>query len=185
MIVFNEAGDTLEGEGIVERSAQCIHAPIHRISAAKVVLHTHQTWAVALNMLENNRLIPACQTSAFFDGHIVYEDDYRGTADTLEEGERLANLLGDKTVMFMKNHGVLIASDSIAKAYRMLYLLERVCRMQILAMSTGEKIVAISPEVIGQVQSPDQGDRHHGKRHQLYFDAMKRVMDRVNPGYAG
>ena len=99
-------------------------------------------------MLENNRLIPACQTSAFFDGHIVYEDDYRGTADTLEEGERLANLLGDKTVMFMKNHGVFIASDSIAKAYRMLYLLERVCRMQILAMSTGEKIVAISPEVI-------------------------------------
>ena len=184
MIIFNEQGDTLEGEGLVERSAQCIHAPIHRITGAKVVLHTHQTWAVALNMLENNRLIPACQTSAFFDGHIVYEDDYRGTADTLEEGERLANMMGDKTIMFMKNHGVLVATDSMARAYRMLYLLERVCRMQILAMSTCEKILPISAEVIARVQEPDQGDRHHGQRHHLYFEAMKRVMNRVNPGYA-
>lgn len=184
MIVFNEQGDTLAGEGIVERSAQCIHAPIHRIAGARVVLHTHQTWAVALNMLEDNRLIPACQTSAFFDGHIVYENDYRGTADTLEEGERLANLLGDKNVMFMKNHGVLVAADSIAKAYRMLHLLERVCRMQILAMGSGGKISPISAEVIAQVQAPDQGDRHHGQRHHLYFEAMKRVIERINPGFA-
>ena len=105
----------------VELSAQCIHAPIHRITGAKVVLHTHQTWALALNMLENNQLIPACQTAAFFDGHIVYDDDYSGTAATLEEGNRLGNLLGDKRVIFMKNHGVLVASDTIARAYRDLY----------------------------------------------------------------
>ncbi len=42
MIVFNEAGETLEGEGVVELSAQCIHAPIHRITGRRVVLHTHQ-----------------------------------------------------------------------------------------------------------------------------------------------
>lgn len=184
LIAFDEAGNTLDGEGIVELSAQCIHAPIHRISGARVVMHTHQTWATALNMLENNRLLPASQTSAFFDGQIVYEDEYRGTADTLEEGEHLANLLGDKSVMFMKNHGVLVADQTIAGAYRKLYLLERVCRAQILAMSTGEKLVSISPEVIKQVQTPDENDRHKGQRHQLYFDAMKRVLDRDMPGYA-
>ena len=37
MIVFNEAGQTLAGKGVVELSAQCIHAPIHRITGAKVV----------------------------------------------------------------------------------------------------------------------------------------------------
>ena len=46
MIVFDEAGRTIEGEGIVELSAQCIHAPIHRICGANVVLHTHQTWVM-------------------------------------------------------------------------------------------------------------------------------------------
>ena len=184
MITFNESGDTLDGEGIVELSAQCIHAPVHRISGARVIMHTHQTWAVALNMLENNRLLPASQTAAFFDGQIAYEDEYRGTADTLEEGEHLARLLGDKSVMFMKNHGVLVASDTISQAYRMLYLLERVCRAQILAMSTGEKLVCISPDVVAQVQTPDEQDRHKGQRHYLYFEAMKRVLDREMPGYA-
>ena len=184
LIVFNEAGDTLDGDGIVELSAQCIHAPIHRISGKSVVFHTHQNWVLALNMLENNRLIPACQTSAFMDGLIVYEDEYRGTADTLEEGELLASKLGDKPIMFLRNHGVLVATDSIAHAYRLLYLLERVCRAQIRAMSTGEALLPISPDVIRQVQTPDDSDRHRGQRHQLYFDAMKRVLDREMPGYA-
>lgn len=184
MIQFNEAGDTLEGEGMVELSAQCIHAPIHRISGRRVVMHTHQNWALALNMLENNRLVPACQTSAFFDGHIAYYDEYHGTADSLEEGERLGQFLGDKTVMFLRNHGVLVACDSIAEAYRMLYLLERVCRAQIRAMSSGEKLLPISQAVIKQVQTPDANDRHKGQRHDLFFDAMKRILDRDLPGYS-
>jgi ribulose-5-phosphate 4-epimerase/fuculose-1-phosphate aldolase len=184
MITFDEAGNTLEGEGIVEMSAQCIHAPIHRISGARVVMHTHQTWALALNMLEENRLISASQTAAFFDGHVAYDDDYRGTADTLEEGEQLAHKLGDKTVLFMKNHGVLVASDTVARAYRTLYLLERVCRAQILAMSTGQPLSRIPADVIAQLQTPDENDRHKGQRHYLYFEAMKRVLDRDMPGYA-
>src|SRR5207244_10137407 len=74
MIVFDEAGKTLEGEGVVELSAQCIHAPIHRITGARVVLHTHQTWGLALNMLQNNRMLPSSQTAAFFHGHVAYDD---------------------------------------------------------------------------------------------------------------
>jgi ribulose-5-phosphate 4-epimerase/fuculose-1-phosphate aldolase len=35
--------------------------PFHSITGAKVVLHTHQTWATALNMLKDNRLVPASQ----------------------------------------------------------------------------------------------------------------------------
>jgi ribulose-5-phosphate 4-epimerase/fuculose-1-phosphate aldolase len=184
MIVFNEAGETLDGDGLVELSAQCIHAPIHRITGRRVVFHTHQNWALAINMLEDNRLIPACQTSAFFHGNIAYDDHYHGTADTLEEGERLAALIGDKQVVFLRNHGVLVASDSIARAYHLLYLLERVCRAQIRALGTGQKLLPISQQVIDQVQTPDEHDRHRGKRDYLYFDAMKRVLDREQPGYA-
>ena len=184
MIVFNEAGDTLEGDAIVEISAQCIHAPIHRITGRRVVFHTHQNWAMALNMLEENRLLPACQTSAFFDGHIAYDDQYLGLADTAQEGERLAAMIGDKPVLFMRNHGVLVATDSIAQASFLLYMLERACRAQIRAMSTGQKLLPIAAEVIERMQAPDEKDRHRGKRQDLFFDAMKRVLDREMPGYA-
>ena len=185
MIVWDESGATLEGEGVVELSAQCIHAPIHRVTGARVVLHTHQTWALALNMLQNNRLLPANQTAAFFHNRIAYDDTYAGTADTLDEGERLAKLMGDKHVMFMKNHGVLVVGDTVAQAYRRIYKLERVCRTQILAMSAGQPLEVLSEAIVRQVQTDPVDDRHsRADRERLYFDAMMRVLDRELPGYA-
>ncbi len=185
MVVFDEAGNTLEGDGIVELSAQCIHAPIHRIAGARVVLHTHQTWALALNMLENNRLVPSSQTAAFFHGRVAYDDTYSGTADTLEEGERLAHLIGDKPITFMKNHGVLVIGETVAQAYKRLYFLERVCRAQVLAMSTGKPLAPLADDVIAKAQAPLGNDRHPGgERTRLFFEAMKRILDRELPGYA-
>ena len=185
MIVFDESGRTLEGEGVVEISAQCIHAPIHRITGARVVLHTHQTWALALNMLKNNRVLPASQTAAFFHGRIAYDDSYAGTADSLEEGERLARAIGDKRVLFMKNHGVLVVGDTVAQAYRRIYMLERVCRAQVLAMGSGQALEVLPDAVVAQVQAPPENDRHsRSERERLFFEAMMRVLDRELPGYA-
>ena len=185
MIVFNEAGQTLAGNGVVELSAQCIHAPIHRITGAKVVLHTHQTWAIALNMLQDNRLLPTTQTAAFFHGHIAYDNTYTGLADSTEEGERLAAVVGNKHIIFMKNHGVVVTGDTVAQAYRRLYKLERVCRNQILAMGTGQPLAVLSDEVVARVQAPTPDDRHsRAERERLFFDAMMRILDRELPGYA-
>lgn len=185
IMIFNEAGKTLEGHGVVELSAQSIHAPLHRITGAKVVLHTHQPWALALNMLEDNRLIPATQTAAFFDGRIAYDDTYTGLAASLSEGERLAALMKNKSVMFLKNHGVITVGDTVAQAYRLLYKLERACKTQVLAMSTGKPIHVLEQSVIDKVRTPSVDDRHpRSERERLYFEAMLRVIDRVNPGYA-
>jgi ribulose-5-phosphate 4-epimerase/fuculose-1-phosphate aldolase len=186
MIVFDEAGRTIEGNGVCELSAQCIHAPIHRISGTRVVLHTHQTWALALNMLKDNRLLPASQTAAFYYGHIAYDDTYAGTADTLEEGERLAKILkpGQHTI-FMKNHGILVTGDTVAQAYRRLYKLERICRNQVLALSTGKPIELLSDAIVAQVKAEPADDRHSRvERERLFFEAMMRILDRENPGYA-
>lgn len=185
MLVFDETGAVLDGEGKVELSAYCIHAPIHRITGAKVVLHTHQTWALALNMLDDNRLIPSSQTAAYFHGHVAYDDTYSGTADTLEEGERLAGAIADKSILFMKNHGVLVVGDTVAQAYRRLYKLERVCKAQVLAMSTGRPLAPLGDNIVAQVQAPAEHDSHSpAERERLYLDAMMRVLDRELPGYA-
>jgi len=184
LIVFDESGRVLEGEGTLELSAQCIHAPIHRLTGARVVLHTHQTWATALNMLADNRLLPASQTAAFFHGQIAYDDDYTGLAATLAEGERLAALMAKKPIVFMKNHGVLVAGDTVAQAYRRLYRIERVCRNQILALSSGRPLQVLSDEVAARVQTPNPDDRHpRGERERLFFEAMMRLLDRELPGY--
>lgn len=184
LIVFDEQGRVLEGEGSLELSARCIHAPIHRITGARVVLHTHQTWAMALNMLQDNRLVPASQTAAFFHGQIAYDDDYTGLAATLAEGERLAAAMGDKPIVFMKNHGVLVTGATVAQTYRRLYRLERVCRNQVLALGTGRPLQVLPDEIVARVQAPNPEDSHpRAERDRLYFEAMMRVLDRELPGY--
>ncbi len=185
LIVFNEAGDVLEGSGSLELSALSIHAPLHRITGANVILHTHQPWALALNMLQDNRLLPGSQTAAFLTRNIAYDDGYSGLADSLTEGERLARALGDKHIMFMKNHGVIAVGDNVAQAYRRLYKLERVCRAQILAMSTGRPLAVLDEAMVQRVEAPNPRNSHsQAEREALYFAAMMRVLDREMPGYA-
>ena len=85
----------------------------------------------------------------------------------------------------MKNHGVLVTGDTVAQAYRRLYKLERVCRAQILAMSSGQPLEVLSDAIVAQVQAPPANDRHsRSERERLFFEAMMRILDRENPGYA-
>jgi ribulose-5-phosphate 4-epimerase/fuculose-1-phosphate aldolase len=184
LIVFDEAGRVLEGDGSLELSAQCIHVPIHRLTGARVVLHTHQPWTTALNMLKDNRLLPASQTAAFFHGEIAYDDDYTGVAASLGEGERLAAAMAGRPIVFMKNHGVVVTGATMAQAYRRLYRIERVCRNQILALSTGRPLEVLPDEIAARVQAPNPDDSHpRGERERLFFEAMMRVVDRELPGY--
>ena len=85
----------------------------------------------------------------------------------------------------MKNHGVLGVGSTVAEAYHRLYLLERVCRVQILAMATNKTIVPIPKETIDKSKYTAGNDPHSPTlRTELFFDAMKRVLDRELPGYA-
>jgi ribulose-5-phosphate 4-epimerase/fuculose-1-phosphate aldolase len=186
LIVFDDAGRTLEGDGVAELSTWCIHGPVHRLTGAAVVLHTHQTWTLALNMLDDNRLVPSSQSAAYFHGRVAYDDHYTGTADFPEEGERLARCLGEQQhTLFMKNHGVLVTGDTVAQAYRRLYSLERICKAQVLAMGTGRTLAPLADEVVARVQAAAPHDTHaRAERERLFFEAMKRVLDRELPGYA-
>jgi hypothetical protein len=43
----------------------------------------------------------------------------------------------------------------------------------------------LSDAIVAQVQAPAPDDRHsRAERERLYLEAMMRVLDRVNPGYA-
>ncbi len=103
----------------------------------------------------------------------------------IDEGVRLARVIGDKHLLFMKNHGVLVTGDTVAQAYRRLYKLERVCRAQVLAMSTGKPLEVLSDDIVARVQAPAENDRHPStERERLFFEAMMRILDREMPGYA-
>ena len=71
---------------------------------------------------------------------IAYDDNYTGPALDSEEGERLAKVLGNKTVLFMANHGITTVGQSVADAYDRLYYIERAAQVQLYAMWTGQRL---------------------------------------------
>ncbi|HWS68772.1 MAG TPA: aldolase [Steroidobacteraceae bacterium] len=186
VIDFN--GRMLSGRGPIEDTALYIHLPVHRLSQqARCVLHTHMPYATALCMLENPRLEMAGQSALGFYDDIAYECDYNGLAYDHTEGERLARALGTKSVLMMRNHGVLVVGQSPAQAFERLYFLERAAQAQVLALSTGRPLRLIPEPVVKATVAQFQSGSTVGGRDRalLHFEALKRLLDRSAPDYAG
>ena len=82
-------------------------------------------------MLEENAFKMYHQTHCRFYNEFAYDTDFEGAAKCYDEGERLASILGDGSVLFMKNHGVLVAAANAALAFDHAYYLERACMHQV------------------------------------------------------
>ena len=187
MEVGIDDGEVKHGTGDVERSCYCIHAPIHKaVPQARAVFHTHMPFASALTRLDDPRIKEIGQTEVGLLGKIAYDDQYTGPALEPEEGERLAGVIGDKTVLFMANHGVTTLGDSIASAYDRLYYVERAAQVQIYAMWTGQRLKQLPAAVVDKTRRDIGGSRYYtgltpAERH---FGALKRILDRTEPDYA-
>ncbi|MDG1208950.1 MAG: class II aldolase/adducin family protein [Paracoccaceae bacterium] len=185
-VSFN--GEVLRGEGIVERSAFCIHAPIHRdVAHAAAVFHTHMPFASALTRLKDQRIKPIGQTELAIAMRTGYDDHYDGPGLDPSEGDRLAKLCGNNQILMMANHGALTLGNNVAEAYDRLYYLERVAQVQIYAMWTGEKLRELPEPVIEKTYeafrgktAPKYGDKSTAQWH---FEALKRLLDRKEPDY--
>ncbi len=180
-------GTLLAGEGEIERSAYCIHAPMHRLAPhAAAVLHTHMPFASALARLEDPRILPIGQTELGTMMNTAYDSMYGGLALEPAEGERLAGVLGDKTVLMMAGHGVTVVGPTVAAAYDQLYYLERTAQVQLYAMWTGRPLKLLPQEVIDATIAGYQsevalyGDTPPCERH---LAALKRILDRKEPDY--
>ena len=157
MEVGIDDGKVKRGAGDVERSCYCIHAPIHKaLPQAKAVFHTHMPYASALTRLEDPRIKEIGQTEVGMMGKIAYDDNYTGPAFEPAEGERLAKVIGDKTVLFMANHGISTVGETVAAAYDRLYYIERAAQVQIYAMWTGQRLKQLPEPVVEKTKTPDR-----------------------------
>jgi len=180
------SGKVVAGRGLVEDTALHIHLPVHRlVPEARCVLHTHMPYATALGMLEDARLEMAGQSAIGFHDDIAYVD-YNGLALDREEGERLARALAGKSVLMLRNHGVLVTGGSAAQAFERLYFLERACQAQILALSTGRGLRIVPRAVVAATAAQFKACVDVGgvARTQLHFEALKRLLDRSEADYA-
>lgn len=166
----------------LDPTAWAIHGTMHaRLPQARCVLHVHPPYATSLSCLADRQIKPLDQTCARFYGRVAIDDDYAGMADNAAEGLRLAHVLGDKQVLMMGNHGVLVVGDSIAQAFDALYHLERACRTLLLAYGSGQPLSILSPAIAEKTaRSWEDG----GEFARAHFEQMKRLLDADGVRYA-
>jgi ribulose-5-phosphate 4-epimerase/fuculose-1-phosphate aldolase len=166
----------------VERTAFCLHAPIHRHNKrARAALHTHTPYATALCLLEGGHLEPVNMAGFQFAGKIAYDENHQGGAHSTNEGDREVSILGDKNILMMRNHGPMVVGRTIASAFDRLYYLEEVCKRQVLAMSTNRPMQYVPPEVVQQLSEDEELFDAYAEKH---LTAIKRVLSREEPEFA-
>ena len=131
--------------------------------------------------LADPEIKPIDQNTARFYNRIAFDMDYGGMANTDEEGERIARLMGNKSIMMMGNHGVLICAATVAEAYDLTYYLERSCRNLVLAYQTGQPLHVMSAKVAEKTAQEWEADREQFHAH---FAEMKSILDATDASYA-
>jgi ribulose-5-phosphate 4-epimerase/fuculose-1-phosphate aldolase len=158
------------GPNAPDASAWCIHGTIHRrLPEARVVLHCHSPYATALACLKDPTIVPIDNNTARFYGRTAYDLAFGGIADAAEEGERIADVLGDKSVLVMGNHSVTIIGETVADAFEDLYFFEKAAQTLILAKSSGDPLAVLSDAV---AHNTADGWRNYSGMAARHFDYL-------------
>jgi ribulose-5-phosphate 4-epimerase/fuculose-1-phosphate aldolase len=160
LIRIDHAGEVVEGSWPVNRAAFAIHSRLHAARPDVVAAaHTHSLHGKAFSTL-GKVLDPITQDScAFYDDHSVF-NDYTGVVLDTSEGDRIAEALGGRKAVILRNHGLLTVGHSVDAAAFWFITMDRCCHAQLLADAAGET-VKIAPEMARltstQVGSPVAG----------------------------
>lgn len=181
LIEVDMEGNVVEGEGQVREVTFFIHGRVHqKLPHAKVVLHAHPPYATALSLIDIDPAEFGQQIAILFHDQVAVDTDFGGYVLDEHEGDRIARLLGNRSVLLMGNHGVTVAAQSVAVAFNQLYFFERMCMYQVLAMSTGRKVRPIPEDIVKRFAHPIDDPVYQVAEH---FQALKRLLDVEEPDY--
>lgn len=153
-----------------------IHSAIHEARQdLACVVHTHTPDGIAVSC-QADGLLPISQHALKFYNRIGYHD-YEGVALNPDERSRLVKSLDSHDVMILRNHGLVAAGSSIAKAFHNIMFLERACMAQIKALSGGRTLSIPSPEVCARASEQGADRPEVAEIVQLGWDAALRLLD--------
>jgi ribulose-5-phosphate 4-epimerase/fuculose-1-phosphate aldolase len=175
-------GRTLDGSPYpINPAGFTQHSVFHRhVPDAHCVIHTHTTAGMAVSATREG-LTPTNFYAAAFAGRIAYHD-FEGITIRPEEGARLVAHLGDKRVMILRNHGLVVMGETLPKAFLMHWMLQRACEIQVATGAAGTP-VEIPAEVIAVHQRDLSGVQLPGGPGAPDFATLVRLLDREDQSW--
>ncbi|MDJ0904684.1 MAG: class II aldolase/adducin family protein [Woeseiaceae bacterium] len=158
-----------------------IHSAVHEARPdVGCVLHTHTKAGVAVSA-QADGLLPISQISLFPYASLGYHD-YEGVALNDDEKPRLVADLGNNNALILRNHGLLTTGATIADAFLNMYALETACQTQIMAQSSGGKLVLVPQPIVDGILAQAELVTK-GLMGQLAWPGLLRKLDRHDPSY--
>lgn len=175
---------SMERPDAPDLSAWNIHGAVHRmVPNARCIMHVHSPYATALASLADPTILPIDQNTCRFYNRVAYDMEYGGIADNEAEGLRLARMLGNRQIMLMANHGIMVTGQSVAEAWDLLYYLEKSCQNLMLAYSSGQKLSVLS-DAVAEATARAWVSYDSGAQAVAHLDEMKAILDEQEPSYA-
>jgi ribulose-5-phosphate 4-epimerase/fuculose-1-phosphate aldolase len=179
---------TLEGEvltpgGEINPAGYLIHSTLHAARPdVMCVMHTHTAAGVAVSAQEHG-LLPISQQALVVGRRLAYHD-YEGVALVDAERETLARDMADKSVLILRNHGLLTAGRTIGEAFWLMMTTQRACEIQVAALAGGTPLRMISQAVQDLVHEQVSTMFDGAPGGSLDWVALMREVDRIAPDHA-
>ena len=142
-------------------------------------MHTHSRAGLAISCLKKG-LEPIIQDSAIFHNRMSYLE-WEGMSTNTEECERLSKSLGHNKAMILRNHGLLTCGESISEAFILMYYLERACKNQLDAYSTGLELNKPSSNLLEYAAGQFEDPMFRTGKHE--WPALIRLLDKKKSIY--
>lgn len=151
-----------------------IHAAIHAArDDAHCIAHTHTTAGMAV-ACKASGLRPDNFNSALLAGKIGYHD-FEGVTTDAAEQPRLVAHLGDRPILILRNHGLLVAAASAPEMYALMSTLQKACEVQMACDAMAGPNVPIDAQVLARIPAQDAAlPRGKGRPGEMLFAAALR-----------
>jgi len=168
----------------INKAGFVIHSAVHMARhEVECVIHTHTVAGMAVSA-QKDGVLPITQNSMMFYGDHLAIHEYEGIAFDTDERERLVADLGDRYAMLLRNHGLLTCGRTIGEAFEIMHNYEKTCQAQIAAQAAGSAGLTMPSKEVCEHTANQFWD--YAKKEPFGKDswpAMKRMLDRHNPGY--
>ena len=159
-----------------------IHSAIHAAREdAMFVLHVHTDAGVAVSTHEEG-LLPLTQHALIVLPSLAYHD-YEGIALHLDERQRIVRDLGSCHAMLLRNHGTLALGATAGAAFLNLFMLERACAQQVMALSAGRGGVRLAPQAARDEVRAQMAGPMAAMASMLAWPGLLRRVQRESPGF--
>jgi ribulose-5-phosphate 4-epimerase/fuculose-1-phosphate aldolase len=159
-----------------------IHTAIHAARPdVQCIAHTHTNAGMAVACTQEG-LRTDNFYSALLHNQIAYHD-FEGITVNEDEKPRLIANLGDKSLMILRNHGLLAGGRTIPEAFQNLWAMERACQVQVTTDSTGRPNIPVGPEILAKSEQLMAMQAMGGPSGELEFKAFTRLIEKIDPSY--